>query len=203
MDIPLNIISNDCFSITLQWQSIFKNNGVKMEEVISFTLINLNINKIKQLGVNINTNKFIKNLSDSKIYISEDVQKQFSITSMKLPWFLVNIKKSLNDKPLFSFITRTLYKIILRVINYYYYIESAELFKIMRDAILDTPYEITMFEKLFYDKKKVETNMIMEHIFARLDISYNLNFQHFESLEEGVFSNNDTYVKLCAVSHFS
>ena len=198
MDTPLVIITN-YFEIILDRK--FQNNKSD-EETISIKDVTFKDN-FKTETMKFNRELFKSNLLGSKIYIRHFLGS-YEINLMIFPWFEPNDDRNVN-----SFILNVFRLIILRIINFYYYIESMNAFSILTDYILDTKTGIRLFKSTFYNKKNEEK--VMEYIFTKnYEDSdkeekkypiYHLQLDKFKSLEDSSNSEDKSISKLYKVTN--
>ena len=121
-------------------------------------------------------------LANSSIFLDQLINKEFKITSMTLPWLFKYEIGTKND----YFFRKMFFKIFLKLINYYYYLQSAKEFSVVLSTILPKINEIKNFRKTFFNYDKSDNEQIIEHIFYRvseLEV-YILNTEKFSNLEE-------------------
>ena len=185
MALPLIVVIEDSFEIQLV---VGHMNNQPKEEVFSLKLDKFDANKmgiIHKVHFH-DANLFKQQVSKSTIYIDQEIEHQYRITSMNLPWLLPSFSdKSSNNK--IQCMKMFFYKLILQIVNYYYYIESAEEFSIL-DTVLETSEEKKLFTKKLMSQKieggTKEEDKIMEHIFIH-------------SITFGVFTlNKDVFCRL-------
>jgi hypothetical protein len=155
------------------------------EEVITFKDIHFDVIKIGKQELILDKATFVEQLKSSKIFIHGFRSlNQYSISSMILPWFDQII--TMSDKNLKSFLISLLYKIVLRIVHYYYYIESAEDFIILTDVILDKTNVSKILKGLFFKKDTEEDGTkIMQHLFSkRISGTYSLNIDIFDLINK-------------------
>ena len=142
---------------------------------------------------------FNDQLTKSIIYIQRfQSLKQYSISSMILPWFDDIILPNI-DVAKTTFLFELLCKIILRIIHYYYYIKSAEDFQIIPDVIFEIKKVKKAFITLFFDHEAIkEEYKVMHYLFFKIKASgtYQLKNDIFELIN----SSDKTYLKLYQVS---
>ena len=181
---------NDGFHFKIDFYDL-QNKG--QEELITFNNINFKFSQT----VNIDKAMFIDQLTNSKIYIKRfQSLKQYSISSMILPWFDdIIVVKEVAKK---TFLFELLCKIILRIIHYYYYIKSAEEFQIIPDVIFDKRKVTKYFLTAFFDHAIKEEYKVMQYLFFKLEASgyYQLKNDIFDLIN----SDDKKYLILYQVS---
>jgi hypothetical protein len=164
------------------------------EERITFTGINF----MSSQTVNIDEDMFKDQLTKSMIYIQRfQSLKQYSISSMILPWFDDIILPN-TDVAKRTFLFDLLCKIILRIIHYYYYIKSAEDFQIIPDVIFEIKKVKKAFITMFFDHAVKEENKVMQYLFFKLEASG--NYQLINDIFDSINSDDKKYLKLHQVS---
>jgi len=172
------------------------------EEVITFKDIHFDVLKIGKKELNLDKATFVEQFKSSKIFINGFRSlNQYSISSMILPWFDQII--TTNDETLHSFLISLLYKIVLRMVHYYYYIKSAEAFQILTDVILDKPNLSKILKVKFFKKDTKEEFKIMQHIFSKMiSGTYSLNTDIFDLINKNDTNTDEKYSNLLKVSKY-
>jgi len=151
------------------------------EDEISISVHIFNINEKQFRDVfecTISKETFINYLNTTKINVKEEVPNEFIINSMKIPWFDIhaetNKKNRLTDL--------LIYKIILKIINYYFYLKSASKFEI------ETEFEPAKSRDRFTSNIKKEFQLILQ--FQADLFKFVLIQKNFESIATNEDSNH-------------
>jgi hypothetical protein len=157
---PLIVLIKD--ALELKIIRTIKYNG-RREEELAFEVSKFNFKSL--VSTKIDLSQFNKDqiFSGSKIYVEQSIDKEYAITSMILPWLFKYDEK--NKKLFFNSV---FYKILLAVMNFYYYIESAIAFRIANDTIFEKKDEIKKFKKLMFDLGREPKDQIFEHILNKV-----------------------------------
>lgn len=156
-------------------------NNLLMEEKISMCVTNFDKHVMNDKNFDITESEIIDHFANSSIFLNQEINKVFKITSMNIPWLFEY--QSGSNKDLFH---KMFLQLILQLINYYYYFESAEEFSIVESTILPIQKEKKDFRNLFFNFNRNTHEQILEHIFNRvseLEI-YILNTEKFCHLED-------------------
>ena len=161
----------------------FRNNQYN-EEVISMQLVMYKEEALRKNNIDITKKDMENYLSQSFIYLRESTSQSYEITSMILPWLI----KEYITKASRQIVQTMFYKILLQLINYYYYIKSAESFSIVKNTILPDKSDIKRFKKIFFnydDDSKDKSKQVFQHIFINIKSlsQFQLNNQVFSEFE--------------------
>ena len=155
------------------------------EILISVHIFNMNEKQFRDVfKLTINKETFMNYLNATKIVVKEEVPKEFIINSMKIPWF--DVQTETNNKNRLTDLL--IYKMILKIINYYFYLRSASKFEI------ETEFEPAKSRDRFTSNIKEQFKLILQFQ-EELD-KFVLIQKNFESIATNEDINHTNLLKV-------
>ena len=174
----IKLIENT-FELKLHSFSSEKKNYSQDEILISVHIFNMNEKQFRDVfKLTINKETFMNYLNATKIVVKEEVPEEFIINSMKIPWF--DVQTETNNKNRLTDLL--IYKMILKIINYYFYVRSASKFEI------ETEFEPAKSRDRFTSNIKKEFQLILQ--FQADLFKFVLIQKNFESIATNEDSNH-------------